>query len=162
MLRRAEVLTLALRDFWDVGICVDYLLDVHTTTHQPDPRVRNVLETGMLVTYARPFSGRSGRTVDPAGELSPILRGLHEDIILRRNKVYAHTDYTDFRQIMTLRSDDAIQDFIVGDDETLNREERDYLSDEGLLLLGELSRIHYTRTHAEVDRLRERLAELQE
>lgn len=161
MLRRAEVLSLALRDFWDVGICADYLLDAGNAAHQLKSRVRIALETGMLVTYARPFSGKSGRTISPASDLSPILRGLHDDIILRRNKVYAHTDYTDFRQIVNLRSDGAISAFIADDDETLNREVWDYLSDEGLLHLGKLSQIHYTQSHAELDQLRERLAELQ-
>jgi hypothetical protein len=160
-LRRAEVLSLALRDFWDVGLCVDYLLDASNVAHQLNSRVRNVLETGMLVTYARPFNGKSGRTISPASDLSPILRGLHDDIILRRNKVYAHTDYTDFRQIVNLRSDGAISAFIAGDDETLNSEVWDYLSDEGLLHLGKLCQIHYTQSHAEHDQLREELAKLQ-
>jgi hypothetical protein len=156
-LRRAEFLHLACRDFWDVGICVDYLLDAASSATQLDARVRLVLETGMLITYARPFSGGSGRTISAASELSQALKEFHEDILHRRNKVYAHTDHTDIRQILDLRSNDAVAALVAGNDDTPVREEWDSLSDDGLYYLGQLSRIHYTQTHAEVDRLRVRL-----
>ncbi len=152
VLRRAEFLHLACRDFWDVGICVDYLLE--TAAAALDPRVRLALETGMLVTYARNFSGKKGRTVVPAEDLSPRLRALHEDIVVRRNKVYAHTDHTSFRQITDFRVESAASAFGTGDDATSVREEWDYLSDDGLSYLGQLARAHYTMCHSEVDRLR--------
>ncbi|HET9731046.1 MAG TPA: hypothetical protein VFP54_00070 [Acidimicrobiales bacterium] len=77
--RRAEFLFLAGRDFWDVGVGVDYLLD---TSHSPGlpVRVRKVLEEGLLVTYCRPFSGRSGRTIGPDPDLNRDLRQFHDDI----------------------------------------------------------------------------------
>lgn len=157
LLRRAEFLHLACRDLWDVGICVDYSLDVASSAVQLDPRVRLVLETGILTTYARSFSGASGRTISPASKLSQELKDFHEGIILRRNKVYAHTDHTEHRQILDLRSSDAVAAFVTGNDDTSVREEWDSLSDSGLLCLGQLARIHYTQSHAELDRLRVRL-----
>ena len=59
--RRAECLYLASRDFWDVGICVDFLLDDADLVAQLSPRVRQTLETGMLVrTPARSGVGADG------------------------------------------------------------------------------------------------------
>jgi hypothetical protein len=152
LLRRAEFLHLACRDLWDVGICVDYLLD--TGSAVLNSRVRLVLESGMLVTYVRCFSGKSGQIISPTSDLSPQLRSLHEHIILRRNKVYAHTDHTEYRQITDFRSDCAAAVFMAGDDASTVREEWDYLSDEGLFSLGQLARVHYTQSHSELDRLR--------
>ena len=157
MLRRAEALILASRDLLDVAICADQLLVVAGTASQLHPRVRRVLETGILVTYARPFSGHSSRTIRPARGLSPELRKFHDEIIGRRNKVYAHTDHTDIRLIVNLRSTDAVDAFAAGDDETMIREEADVLTEKGLTWLRELAQIHYTACHAEVDRLRVRL-----
>jgi hypothetical protein len=157
LLRRAEVLHLASRDLWDVGICVDHLLAAAGTPFQLHPRVRRTLESGILVTYARPFSGPSSRTIRRGRGLSLELQKFHDEIIDRRNKVYAHTDHTDIRLILNLRTDDAVAAFSAGNDETVLREEADTLTEKGLAWLRELARIHYTECHAEVDRLRVRL-----
>jgi hypothetical protein len=156
--RRAEFLYLASRDFWDVGLCVDLLLDDAALVAQLPPRVRQTLEAGMLVTYARPFSGRSGRTISSAGNLSQELREFHEDIISRRNRVYAHTDHTDIRQIIDFRADDGLDAVLRdADGSTIFREQWDSLTEKGLTCLRELARIHYGRCRSELDRLRDRL-----
>ncbi len=160
MLRRAEALNLASRDLWDVGICVDRLRATVGTPFQPDTRVQRVLETGVLVTYARAFSGKPSRTIQVSSGLSPDLRKFHNEIIGRRNKVYAHTDDTDIRVIVNLRTSDAVAAFVAGNDATMIREESDVLTDKGLVMLRELAQIHYTETHAEVDRLRVQLGSL--
>ena len=155
--RRAECLYLARRDFWDVGICVDFLLDDADLVAQLSPRVRQTLETGMLVTYARPFRGRSGRAISPARDLSQELHEFHEDIIARRNQVYAHTDHTDIRQIIDFRADDGLDAVLrVADGSTIIREQWDSLTENGLTCLRELARIHYDQCRSELDRLRDR------
>jgi hypothetical protein len=160
IVRRAEALHLACRDLLDVGICAGFLLDAVDTAPQLDPRVRHVLETGMLVSYARPFTGSGGRPIRPAHDLSQELRNFHNDIMTRRNKVYAHTDHTEMRQIRDLRLSDAAARLTASNDQTIVHEQWDSLSDAGLECVGVLARIHYTESHAELDRLRIRLASL--
>jgi hypothetical protein len=59
-----------------------------------------VLWTGLVVTYARPFSrgNRVGR-IDEGLEVSsdPTLRDLHAELCARRNDLFAHNDLTDQR-----------------------------------------------------------------
>lgn len=156
--RRAEFLYLASRDFWDVGICVDFLLDGANLVAQLSPRVRQTLEAGMLVTYARPFSGRSGRTITPARDLGQDLQDFHGDIIRRRNQVYAHTDHTDIRQIIDFRADDGLDAVLRdADGSTIIREQWDSLTENGLTCLRELARIHYGQCRSELGGLRDRL-----
>ena len=86
----------------------------------------------MLVTYVRPFSGRSGRTISPAGELSRELREIHEDIMSRRHRVYAHTDHTDIRQIIDIRAEDGLAAVLRDTDGSANvREQWDSLTENG-------------------------------
>lgn len=69
--------------------------------------VRRTLETGMFVTYARPFVDVRGRGLPQlkrARGLSAELRASHEGILERRNRVYAHTDETPLRRILELAS----------------------------------------------------------
>jgi hypothetical protein len=157
--RRAEFLFLVCRDFWDVAMCVDHLLDPSGPAAHLDPRVRQVLEAGTLVTYCRPFSGGSGRTISPAPDLSAELRSFHDDIVQRRNTVYAHSDHTDHRTIQTLRARglDLLADPNINIGDLVVREGWDSLTEKGLACLRELSRIHYARTGAELDRLRSRI-----
>lgn len=67
--------------------------------------VRRTLETGMFVTYARPFVETRGRGLPQlkrARGLSAELQVSHADILERRNRVYAHTDETPLRRILEL------------------------------------------------------------
>jgi hypothetical protein len=65
--------------------------------------VRRTLETGLFVTYARPFvDARGGGQIKRARGLSDELRASHDDIVNRRNRVYAHTDRTPLRRILEL------------------------------------------------------------
>jgi hypothetical protein len=56
--------------------------------------VQSVLETGIAVTYARPFSpSDGGRRLGPEWKPTrPSLLRTHEMLISRRNVMYAHTD----------------------------------------------------------------------
>ncbi len=157
ILRRAEFLYLALRDLWDVGICVDFLLDGAGSVTQLDVRVRQTLETGMLVTYARPFTGKRGRTISRAPDLNDELREFHNDIVARRNKVYAHTDHTEIRQIIDFRAPEGPSVLLSDDGSTVIREQWDSLTENGLSCLRELAHIHYDRSLSELHQLRVRL-----
>jgi hypothetical protein len=66
-------------------------------------RVQRTLETGMFITYARPFtkSRRNGLpTLKLAQDLTKELVDSHNEIVRRRNTVYAHTDETGLRHIL--------------------------------------------------------------
>lgn len=157
LVRRAEFLFLAGRDFWDVGIGVDYLTKDSHAAALPG-RVRKVLEEGLLIAYCRPFSGKSGRTVSPAPDLSEQLRQFHDGILIRRNQAYAHTDDSVHRLVKDLRSSEA--ESILQSFETAEvSEEWDSLTDHGFYWLRELARIHHRRVDDELARLRGRLSE---
>jgi hypothetical protein len=53
-IRRIHFLMLCARDFWDVGIAVDYLLAV--AEDASNMRVRRMVEVGAIVGHARPFT----------------------------------------------------------------------------------------------------------
>lgn len=96
----------------DVLESVEYLLGEHSqaTGHGGDVpwRARRTLETGMFVTYARPFTGSRGlQKLDRAPELSPDLVETHAQIVDLRHTVYAHSDDTPFRQ---LRRPDGLEE----------------------------------------------------
>jgi hypothetical protein len=58
------------------------------------------LETAIVICYARPFT--KSNVIGPIKEslVPPDLRALHNDLIRARNKVYAHTDLTDARDVV--------------------------------------------------------------
>ena len=154
-LRRAEFLFLAGRDFWDVGIGVDHLIE----NPQPDglaTRVRIIFETGLLMLYCRPFSGSGNRQISRDPELSNELRTFHDDVMNRRNKVYAHTDHTDHRLIRDFRSATGLE-VLHNFENSQVREEWDSLTDQGLMSLRELASIHHRRVTGEMERIRARL-----
>ncbi|HEU5371532.1 MAG TPA: hypothetical protein VFU51_04000 [Gaiellaceae bacterium] len=60
------------------------------------------LITGIIVTYARPFTASRGSSLGAIqGRLaepeSPALRHLHAELLQRRNDLFAHNDETEFR-----------------------------------------------------------------
>jgi hypothetical protein len=107
--RRLHALVLGGSDLYDVLQTAQYLRGEHPDAPGHDGRlpwhVRRTLETGMFVTYARPFVDASGRGLPQlkrARGLSAELRASHEEILERRNRVYAHTDETPLRRILEL------------------------------------------------------------
>jgi hypothetical protein len=63
------------------------------------------LMTGVLVTYASPFS-KSNKVGPVEGEIaqlgSPALGHLHDEILSRRNDLFAHNDKTPWREAMDI------------------------------------------------------------
>jgi hypothetical protein len=155
LLRRAEVLFLAGRDLWDVGVCVDYLLNATTAAQLPS-RIRHTLEVGAIVTYCRPFNGRSGRTITVAADLPRDLLDFHHEIMKRRNVVYAHTDYTEHRRARNFRSRAEALELLRNFDTGVVHEEWDSLTDNGLTCLRLLAAHHHHRVADELDRLKAR------
>jgi hypothetical protein len=153
LLRRAEVLFLAGRDLWDVGLLVDYLVGAIVSC-QPSDRVQHTLEVGTIVTYCRPFTGRRGRTITMATDLSPELSVFHRELIKRRNTVYAHTDHTDHRMARTFRSPEEGFELLRNFETGVVHEEWDSLSDNGFISLRELAAHHHGKVVSELDRLR--------
>ena len=108
---RLEALILAGGDMFDVLETSRYLLGEHPDAPGHDGQmpwhVRRTLETGVFVTYARPFIGMRGDGhMRRARGLSDELRASHDDIVFRRNRVYAHTDRTPLRRILELSDPD--------------------------------------------------------
>jgi hypothetical protein len=113
-------------------------------------RVKLVLEAGMIVTYVRCFSGGSAKAISLSSDLPADLRTFHEELIERRNKVYAHTDPTELRQIVNINEPGALAAFIhKGEDFRLN-EEWDSLTPAGLEAIGNLARVHYEAVRLEL------------
>jgi hypothetical protein len=70
-------------------------------------RVRRTLETGMFVTYARPFTPSRGLArLKRASGLSQELRNRHAELLALRDQTYAHTDETPHREIFELSDAD--------------------------------------------------------
>lgn len=151
---RLEALVLAGIDMMDVFDTAEYLLTDHS--HQMPWRARRTLETGLFVTYSRPFvQTRDRPPMNPAGGLSGELREVHEGVLIRRNRVYAHTDRTELRRIIEF-SDPAERAIWIGQQGDL-REEWFPPTDEVLRDLMELAREHMASFLEEIEAVRERI-----
>jgi hypothetical protein len=78
-----------------------------------DDRLRTVLETGLIVTYARPFTeGRGSGFPIPAEKFVPAdKRELHQTMLKLRHKVQAHMDASapeGFRRSVTRREEPGV------------------------------------------------------
>jgi hypothetical protein len=109
---RMESLVLAAVDMVDVIETCRYLLDEHPEAKGHGAalpwRIRRTLETGMFVTYARPFvRSRRGGHLNRSRDLNGESRKDHDDILVRRDQVYAHTDRTDLRRIIEFDNPEA-------------------------------------------------------
>jgi hypothetical protein len=109
--RRLEALVLGGIDMGDVVETARYLLGDHAKAPGHDGgmpwRARRTLETGLFTTYARSFIESRGDglpRLKKASNLSGELRECHEEILTKRNKVYAHTDRTPYREILEFAS----------------------------------------------------------
>ena len=120
-------------------------------------RVRRTLETGMLVTYARPFVQTRGRSaLSPSKDLTPELRASHNDLLERRHQVYAHTDATSLlRRIHELSDPAQLAAWLPGPVGVLT--ELSYSpTDEVLLDLIELANAHLRCFIDAIERIKQR------
>lgn len=116
--RRLHALLLGGIDMQDVLATAEYLLE-HPESAERDNevrwRVRRTLETGMFVTYARPFihTRKLGLPkLKVPRELSDELLASHGEMIRRRNAVHAHTDETDLRRILQTTSPAGLREWL--------------------------------------------------
>jgi hypothetical protein len=67
--------------------------------HNPYGRVEDVLEAGLVVVYARSFTGNAslGRKWQPE---IPEDRDLHERLLVARDVLHAHADHTAYRSVV--------------------------------------------------------------
>lgn len=96
-------------DMHDVIETADYLRGQHVRAAGHDAgmpwRARRTLETGIFVTYARPFTEARGGGLPKlkrARGLPEELLKAHRDILERRHEVYAHTSETELRRILEI------------------------------------------------------------
>jgi hypothetical protein len=165
--RRLHALALGGSDMHDVLETARYLRGEHAEVPGHDGgvpwHVRRVLETGMFVTYARPFAEarRPGLPrLKRAAGLSEELRATHNEILERRNKVYAHTDETPRRRIIELSDPEERAAAVRKDVEYLEQwfpPTRDGLADVEALAVA-----HLERVMAEIDEVRARIVALEE
>jgi len=100
---RFETLVLAASDMFDVREAALYLADDSTMPW----RTRRALETGIVVSYARAFSGSQGRPkLSPPSTLTPEQLNDHRELLEQRRKLYAHSDATSGRGLVELMGDD--------------------------------------------------------
>jgi hypothetical protein len=102
--RRLKALVLGRIDMGIVFETASYLLGEHTDAPGHDTGVpvaaRRVLETGLVVTYARPFiDARGAETLSRARGLPGDLVQVHNEILELRSIVFAHTNDTPYRQL---------------------------------------------------------------
>jgi hypothetical protein len=104
ILRRVHRLELAANDMRDVVYAAEWY--AARTTPMPFDRV---VEAGIVVVYARPFTEQGVGRLDPAtyAPTDPGLRRLHFRLIDLRMQLHAHTDVSSFRFI----AEDVSQSF---------------------------------------------------
>jgi hypothetical protein len=165
--RRLHALVLGGSDMHDVLETARYLRGEHAEAPGHDGgvpwHVRRVLETGMFVTYARPFAERRRPglpRLKRAAGLSEELRATHNEILERRNRVYAHTDETPLRRIIELSNAEERAAAV--------RKEVEYLEQwfpptrDGLADVVALAVAHLESLMAEIDEVRARIVVLEE
>jgi hypothetical protein len=96
--RRQRLLT-AISDMDEAALAARWLHATHTEVEEEpgfdDFRLRIVMETGMFVSYARPFTqsrGERNLPLAPTRGLTVEQRGVHEWALERRTKSAAHFD----------------------------------------------------------------------
>jgi hypothetical protein len=167
---RLKAFVLGRLDMMAVHDTATYLLGEHTDATGHDAglpvAVRRVVETGLVVTYARPFtSTRGGFVLPKARGLSPELLQTHNQLLDLRKQFFAHNDDTPWRQ---LRHPEQVEE-PAGWPEDLPMWIREGIPVEGLLeqwtlptrqgleAIRVLADANYARFEAEIDRIVERL-----
>ena len=71
--------------------------------HHNDDLCR-ALESAIVVIYARPFARRNqvGMLGDEWAPTEPLLHNLHNELLEKRNQVYAHSDETAMRDVIDI------------------------------------------------------------
>jgi hypothetical protein len=121
--------------------------------------VRRALEAGMVITYARPFLEARGKglpKLSPAKRLGSELKASHDELMRRRNSVYAHNDETPLRRILEFADDQALRTWVEQPASTLS-EEWHSPTDGVLRDVMTLSRLHLDRFTDEAEDIRQRL-----
>ena len=95
----------ALSDMVAVQATLKRALESDASDTLRDMYVWQITETGLVVTYARPFVDRkvSGFPLKASRVVPSELRALHDELVQRRKDLYAHTDAsapTDRRRIV--------------------------------------------------------------
>lgn len=157
--RRLKALVFGGVDMCDVLQTALYLRGDHSEAPGHDGgmpwRARRTLEAGMFVVYARSFTRtrRDGLPrLDRAAGLTGDLCKSHEEILSRRDRVYAHTDDTPYRQILELAGPDQRAQWIreQGDlSEQWSPPTREMLDD-----VIALAAAHLTSFYGEIDEIR--------
>src|SRR5689334_20487336 len=81
----------------DVSEAAEFLADARTRL---DPPIRRVVEAGVVVVYARPFTdGKVGRLGPKYAPEEQYFKALHKRLLDLRNRLQAHTDVTTVRFI---------------------------------------------------------------
>ena len=157
---RLETLIFAGGDMFDVIETSRYLLGEHPEAEGHDRQmpwhVRRTLETGLFVTYARPFvQTRGSGHMKHAPGLSAELQASHDEIVFRRNRVYAHTDQSPLRRILEMK--DAKERAAWVENRGELREEWFPPTREGLQTAIALAQAHLHRFLQEIDEVREQI-----
>jgi hypothetical protein len=96
---------------YDVSAAAEFLAD---TQSRLEPPVRRVVEAGVVVVYARPFTdGKVGRLGANYAPKDTYFKALHKRLLELRNRLQAHTDVTTVRYIaenIDMREVDAAAD----------------------------------------------------
>ncbi len=137
-----------------------YLLGEHPEAEGHDRQmpwhVRRTLETGLFVTYARPFvQTRGSGHMKRAPGLNAELQASHDEIVFRRNRVYAHTDQSPLRRILEMK--DAKERAAWVENRGELREEWFPPTREGLQTAIALAQAHLYRFLQEIDEVREQI-----
>jgi hypothetical protein len=105
--RRLAAQLFAISDMYAV-VSAAHMLVSDIGEQRLDSGDRLALETGLVVSYARPFTqSRGGYQLQPADEPDDEdARELHEWLLAQRNRVYAHTDETEARRVLELAEAD--------------------------------------------------------
>jgi hypothetical protein len=153
--RRFEALVYGASDMQSAAQTAEYLNDVFPP-HR-DLLVRRTIEAGLVVVYSRPFLDSRGRSrLSPSSELDERLRAVHNDMLERRRRDYAHTDETAYRMVIQLEEPDWMERLVMKGPEAFAETWRDPTPYklEDLRALAVLNRESFG---TEIERLRERL-----
>ncbi len=99
MRRRRDAIRLAGEGMLDVIETAELLRYWPVGDGDDVDRIRRVIETGMFVVYARPFTG-SPLHVERARALTARQLELHQELIDLRHNVYAHSNVTPYREVV--------------------------------------------------------------
>lgn len=162
--RQLEGLYLAGGDMHSVLLTARYLQGLHPDApgqvERVPPEVRRILETGMFVAYARPFTNTRFRRLARVRGISKDLHHTHEEILRRRNTVYAHTDETQLRRTIEL-ADPAGREAMLRDQwEADLHEEWSEVTITGLDDVAELAAAHLGKVLEEIEKLSIRILNL--